>query len=545
MKKILTVIFLSIIFVFPAQALALTKDGQPVIAYYFNYWGAPWGKTVDRGWDRWSGNPDAVIGPETWRRNIATGDKITYPLIGPYDSSNPEVVRWQIKNAKSAGIDAFAIMLWTYEFDKNDIAGAKSADYPAWGEQEWKVMKDVTIPTIAREGFHFILGDEMVEAVEINCDYKNGPCPLTFDNSDPKNEQVQHARCSNPATPCMSLDRMPENVRGKLQAGNNYLTHKRYVDLVLNAYAGLTLAAPPYPYWNAYLRTGNRTNGLPNLPGMPYYYIPFLEHYRENPSIRFSDSDMGHKLKRSLEVVEELIGGPVAWFGYDGNVTWGNTSGCAPASSCADFWSPGQFGKIYALVDGFGITRSFLYADAPGQPGSGESASQYSINYTSNVLNSKGIGFVPNIQTSFDDTILNRGRSNDDPVNAQTHPWIKRNNGDTFRRSIRVYKNIPVKPDFYWLSSWNATYLEGYTVEPAVTWGDDTSSDPYHYLKILASDLTGATFQPAPLPPPQSVDPLMWKTLGLSKVYIADFNLLMGNFTNIFDFNSLVANYGK
>ncbi len=39
-----------------------------------------------------------------WNRN-------GYPLIGPYDSANPEVIRWQIRCMKAAGLDAVSAML--------------------------------------------------------------------------------------------------------------------------------------------------------------------------------------------------------------------------------------------------------------------------------------------------------------------------------------------------------------------------------------------------------------------------------------------------
>ena len=43
------------------------------------------------------------------RRDIASGD---YSLIGPYDQSDREVVRWHFCLAKAVGIDGFLCSWW-------------------------------------------------------------------------------------------------------------------------------------------------------------------------------------------------------------------------------------------------------------------------------------------------------------------------------------------------------------------------------------------------------------------------------------------------
>jgi len=59
-----------------------------------------------RGWE--SDDPDRAIGP-AWRRNLLSA---AMPLIGPYNSEDPEVIRWQLRCAKAAGIDALEIQMY-------------------------------------------------------------------------------------------------------------------------------------------------------------------------------------------------------------------------------------------------------------------------------------------------------------------------------------------------------------------------------------------------------------------------------------------------
>ena len=82
--------------------------GQVVVAHYFT-----WFKTPDVGgswknWD-WKGNgpqhdPEKFL--SSGRRDIAS---VFYPLIGPYDSSRPEVIEYHMLSAKAAGIDGFLL----------------------------------------------------------------------------------------------------------------------------------------------------------------------------------------------------------------------------------------------------------------------------------------------------------------------------------------------------------------------------------------------------------------------------------------------------
>ncbi|MBN2141936.1 glycoside hydrolase family 99-like domain-containing protein [Candidatus Woesearchaeota archaeon] len=75
----------------------------------------------------WSGDPREIWGPWVWRHKIDDPCQIipgttwlreissnAYPINGAYDSSNPDILRWQIRQAKYAGIDGFIIPLYTW-----------------------------------------------------------------------------------------------------------------------------------------------------------------------------------------------------------------------------------------------------------------------------------------------------------------------------------------------------------------------------------------------------------------------------------------------
>jgi len=68
-----------------------------------------------RKWWHWMWNRDVdACEPREgapWARQI---NSTSYPLIGPYDSKDPDVLRWHIQLAKSAGIDGFFVSLYTW-----------------------------------------------------------------------------------------------------------------------------------------------------------------------------------------------------------------------------------------------------------------------------------------------------------------------------------------------------------------------------------------------------------------------------------------------
>lgn len=84
-----------------------------VFCSYFHYF-----KTDDFAqWWFPGRDPNTIIGPEPWRRQIWMGNSDDYPYIGVYDNvSDGEIMRWHIRLAKAAGIKAF--LLYTYDWQE-------------------------------------------------------------------------------------------------------------------------------------------------------------------------------------------------------------------------------------------------------------------------------------------------------------------------------------------------------------------------------------------------------------------------------------------
>lgn len=90
------------------------------------WWGAPYGSAPHMsGWQHWNGEknfgkyePATTIErtrpDSSWRRWLnCTG----YPLLGPYDSAQPDIIRWQLETAKRAGIECMHVHLWPSLWD--------------------------------------------------------------------------------------------------------------------------------------------------------------------------------------------------------------------------------------------------------------------------------------------------------------------------------------------------------------------------------------------------------------------------------------------
>ncbi|HPO90331.1 MAG TPA: hypothetical protein PLJ44_04405 [Victivallales bacterium] len=91
------------------------------------WWGAPLGLNPSvPTWEHWKGlkrfgkfDPTTTI-EETvpgsaWRRYL---NCVGYPLIGPYDSGQEDIIRWQLETAKNAGLDCLHIHLWPSLWDE-------------------------------------------------------------------------------------------------------------------------------------------------------------------------------------------------------------------------------------------------------------------------------------------------------------------------------------------------------------------------------------------------------------------------------------------
>ena len=85
-----------------------------VIAPLFPWYGNPSGPSKE--WSHW-GNP-----PGTGITNSTMVNTADYPLMGPYDSGDPNIIRAQMAMAKYAGIDAFTVTWWGIgDFTDNEM----------------------------------------------------------------------------------------------------------------------------------------------------------------------------------------------------------------------------------------------------------------------------------------------------------------------------------------------------------------------------------------------------------------------------------------
>ena len=142
LKLLLACCFLSA----PAMAgRAAPATNRPVLlAFYHPWYGTPRGSAhAWFKWDSWAFpgryHPERL--KPDGRHDIASGD---YPLIGPYDQGEREVVRWHFRLAKAAGIDGFLCSWW-----KSDTPGMMS-DWQA------ELFEKVLLPVAQEE--HFKLG---------------------------------------------------------------------------------------------------------------------------------------------------------------------------------------------------------------------------------------------------------------------------------------------------------------------------------------------------------------------------------------------------
>jgi len=127
-----------------------------VIACYYTWyttldgphkrWGA-WGSDKPSDFSATGSNPDQLIFPPHIRDISASA----YPLVGLYDSDDPEIVRWHIQLAKAAGIDAFFVDWW----------GAAGWQQPPGYTHD--VFVNVVLPIAEEEDFKVCLFDETAQ----------------------------------------------------------------------------------------------------------------------------------------------------------------------------------------------------------------------------------------------------------------------------------------------------------------------------------------------------------------------------------------------
>jgi hypothetical protein len=134
------------------------REGEPkrplLLAFYHPWYGTPSGSA--QRWYKWDSfrfpdryHPEKV--KADGRREIATGD---YPLIGPYDQGDREVVRWHFRLAKAAGIEGFLCSWWKFR-DRST----------SWDQWQSDLFEKVLLPVAAEEGFKVGIIDECAHYV--------------------------------------------------------------------------------------------------------------------------------------------------------------------------------------------------------------------------------------------------------------------------------------------------------------------------------------------------------------------------------------------
>lgn len=117
MRTLVFCIFSAAVLIFPFSRQALSEDNKTannntsrlVLTFYYPWYGIPEGK---------GGNGRVVHWGKIDSTNKDISDSTDYPIIGAYDSYDPNVLDQHCKWAKKAGIDCFIVSWWgqdTYE----------------------------------------------------------------------------------------------------------------------------------------------------------------------------------------------------------------------------------------------------------------------------------------------------------------------------------------------------------------------------------------------------------------------------------------------
>jgi hypothetical protein len=105
------------------------------------------------------------------------------------------------------------------------------------------------------------------------------------------------------------------------------------------------------------------------------------------------------------------------------------------------------------------------------------------------------------------------GVYNENCYSTTHYRWLDSDGGRNLIKALEI--TDAENPAAILLSSWN-DWRESTALEPGIS-RDDFNGDPYLYCRILAA-AKGKTFVPPPLPPKESVDPLLWSRLyGIDK----------------------------
>lgn len=157
---IATVLLIALLLTPTLDASASQDDSRPLLTAVYYTWYTT-GNGPHGVWNQWGSKGESLLAPkgtdaDTFLLPPALRDisSCAYPLIGPYDSDDPQVVRWHIYLAKAAGIDAFMVDWW----------GPAGWQNPTGFTHD--VFTEVVLPIAEEEGFKVCIFDETAQFLD-------------------------------------------------------------------------------------------------------------------------------------------------------------------------------------------------------------------------------------------------------------------------------------------------------------------------------------------------------------------------------------------
>lgn len=104
---------------------SLPKLNCPVYVMEYHVWyRSPFGAGPQPGYAHW-GDPEHIDSALPSDQNIRDIGAAAYPLLGLYDSENPDIIRWQLRCAHNAGIDGLFVHLFPDRATGTYLGGTK------------------------------------------------------------------------------------------------------------------------------------------------------------------------------------------------------------------------------------------------------------------------------------------------------------------------------------------------------------------------------------------------------------------------------------
>ena len=462
----------------------------------------------------YSGN-SLSISPRTpidwWRRDIEVGHAGDYPYIGPYDQNNLDFLRYDIRRAKAAGINAFKVYMYLPHYP-----GACDPNFWYWTDpvNSWSMAMFKQMLTIAgQEGFKLFIDDSNLSVVNDAYYTAHGQsAPYTYQDSE-CNAGILAKYLDDPAylkingQPAYGMpiiyERQPSNITSFVQQMNQ--SYKNAGGTASQLYSFVTPMTGfatigeetnvygPYDMQFTYLAwNGPPDNTTPNT--YSYEMSSLHDNYATcNPDQPTADPAMimnsnqcqckyvpGQLIDSRCLLQTTLLQSNPAMAGFRN----------MPGVSSLFDWTAGA-----ALV-----APRFLYWNGSqyvwgGTPDTTSTAQMFNA-YVQDA-HASGYGATLTISPDHDDSGALGGPSTDVRLDVD---------GSSIRFQRMVSNALAAGPDVIMIENWNG-WGEAVQIEPSTSYQNSGgAADPYLYLKILAQAL-GTAYQP-PCIPPDVVDPL-------------------------------------